>query len=416
VSAPGSPPLVLYVVTRFPAVTETFVTGEWLALCERFRMQLVALRRGHEAPVHPETRRVMPRVRFAGMLHPGAVAAHLAWLALRPRTYLSVLVAVLRAALRFSLVEAAKEAVVFVKAVAMARTAERDGVDHLHAHFASHAATAAWIVHRLTGIPFSFTAHANDLFVAPVLLDRKTSDARFVIAISEYNRRVLLEGSSNGCRVEVVHCGVDSDRFRWRGLGGRDPDRVVCVASLFPKKGHADLVDALALLAERRPGIVLDLVGEGPERERILRRARERGVSPRVSVLGARSSEEVRERLTAARVFALPSVRLPSGRMEGIPVALMEAMASGVPVVATRLSGVPELVQDGVTGLLVEPGDPRALAAALARVLEDDALSAELAARARRQVERSFSLAVESKRVGDLLAESIAAGRRPAAT
>jgi glycosyltransferase involved in cell wall biosynthesis len=106
-------------------------------------------------------------------------------------------------------------------------------------------------------------------------------------------------------------------------------------------------------------------------------------------------------------LFVLPSVRLRSGRMEGIPVALMEAMASGVPVVASRLSGIPELVEDGVTGLLVPPGDPTALAAAIARLLEDDVLAAELARSARERVERSFSLAGETQRLGDLFAESI---------
>ncbi len=191
-----SAPVVLYIVSRFPAVTETFVVNEWLALSERFRMQLVALRRTREGSVHPETRRVMPSVRFAGVLRPATVAAHLSWLVRRPRTYLSVLAAVVRGGLRFSPLEAAKETVVFLQAGALARVAVRDGVDHVHAHFASHPATAAWIVHRLTGIPFSFTAHANDLFVAPVLLDRKAADARFVIAISEYNRRVLRERCS----------------------------------------------------------------------------------------------------------------------------------------------------------------------------------------------------------------------------
>ena len=405
-----SAPVVLYIVSRFPAVTETFVVNEWLALSERFRMQLVALRRTREGSVHPETRRVMPSVRFAGVLRPATVAAHLSWLVRRPRTYLSVLAAVVRGGLRFSPLEAAKETVVFLEAGALARVAVRDGVDHVHAHFASHPATAAWIVHRLTGIPFSFTAHANDLFVAPVLLDRKAADARFVIAISEYNRRVLRERSPSAERVEVVHCGVDTDRHAWRDPGARDRNRVVCVASLFPKKGHVHLVDALALVAERRPGTVLELVGDGPERDRILQRARERGVAARVSLLGARSSDDVRAMLAGAGVFVLPSVRLPSGRMEGIPVALMEAMAGGVPVVSTRLSGIPELVQDGVTGLLAEPGDAQSLAAAMERVLEDDELAGRLALAARELVARSFSLTREATRLGDLFAESVDRG------
>jgi glycosyltransferase involved in cell wall biosynthesis len=210
--------------------------------------------------------------------------------------------------------------------------------------------------------------------------------------------------------VEVIHCGVDTERHGWRGPDKRERDRAVCVASLLPKKGHAQLIDALALVAERRPSVVLDLVGDGPERAGILARARDRGVSARVRMLGARSSEDVRGTLAEASVFALASVRLPSGRMEGIPVALMEAMASGVPVVATRLSGIPELVQDGVTGLLVEPGDATGLADAIVRLLEERALADELAIRARELVERSFNLTREARRLGDLVAESIAAG------
>ncbi len=406
-SVHGPPPVVLYVVSRFPAVTETFIVNEWLALAGRFRMELAALRRSGEAPVHPESRRAMQHVRFLGLPGSHDVAAHLTLLLRRPRTYLSVLGAVLRGATRIPLRQAAKELVVFVQAVPLARRAARRGVAHVHAHFASHAATAAWIVHRLTGIPFSFTAHANDLFVSPSLLCLKVEDARFAIAISEYNRGVLRERCPPARHVELVHCGVDTERYSWRGLDDRDRDRLVCVASLSPKKGHVHLLEALALLAERRPGLVLEFVGDGPERERIHRRARELGVSESVRLLGALSSDQVRATLAEARVFVLPSVPLPSGRMEGIPVALMEAMASGVPVVATRLSGIPELVQDGVTGLLVEPGDARGLAAAIASACDDDKLAAELALRARELVERSFNLGREAERLGDLLAESV---------
>jgi colanic acid/amylovoran biosynthesis glycosyltransferase len=412
-SGADAPAVVLYVASRFPKVTETFVVNEWLALSGRFQMELAALRRTREAPVHPESRRAMARVRFLDALSQ-TVVAQAFWIARRPRAYLSVLASVLRGSLRVSFAETAEAVVVFAEAVALARIAVRDGVAHVHAHFANHPATTAWIVHQLTGLPFSFTAHANDLFVAPALLERKAADARFVVAISEYNRRLLLDRCPSA-RVEVVHCGVDPERYAPEPLEARDRDRVVCVASLSSKKGHVHLIDALALLAEGHPSIELDLVGDGPERDRIERRARERGVAERVRLHGARSSEDVRAALARARLFALPSVRLRSGRMEGIPVALMEAMASGVPVVASRLSGVPELVEDGVTGLLVTPGEPSALAAAMARILDDDALAAELTRTARERVERSFSLAGEAQRLGDLFAESIArtGDRRP---
>lgn len=402
-----SPPAVLYVVSHFPSLTETFVVNEWLALSRRFRMEMVALRHSGEEAVHPESRRALTHVSFLGLPGARVLAAHVAWLARRPRRYLAVLAAVVGAAPRLPPRQVAKHLLVFLQAPALARDALRGRVAHVHAHFANHPATAAWIVHRLSGIPFSFSAHANDLFVTPALIEAKLADARFAVAISDYNRSRMLDHSP-GARVELVHCGVDLERTPRRGTDGVDRDLVLCVAGLSPKKGHAHLVDALPLLAERRPGVVLELAGAGPERERILERARRLGVEDRVRLLGALSSDEVRARLAVAGAFALPSVRLASGRMEGIPVALMEAMAAGVPVVATRLSAIPELVQDGVTGLLVEPGDAQALAAALESLLCDDALAAALSARARELVESSFSLMRETRRLGDLFAESIA--------
>jgi colanic acid/amylovoran biosynthesis glycosyltransferase len=158
--------------------------------------------------------------------------------------------------------------------------------------------------------------------------------------------------------------------------------------------------------------VELELVGDGPERERLERQARALGIGDRVRMLGPLPWEQVRGRLAEASVFALPSVRLPSGRMEGIPVALMEAMASGVPVVSSRLSGVPELVRDEITGLLVEPEDPAALAKAMAAILDDDGLASELAAGARELVERSFNLSREAQRLGDLFAQSVSQSRR----
>ena len=397
---------VLYVVSRFPKLTETFVINEWLALSGRFDMKLAALHRTRQAIVQPQSAEMLDRVRFFPSLHPACVAAHLGWLARRPGVYLSTLAIVVRSAARASPLALAKSLVVFAKAVPLARWAARKDVAHVHAHFATHPATAAWIVHRLTGIPFSFTAHANDLFVRPPLLARQAATARFVAAISEYNRALLRKWCPATTRIELIRCGVDVARFAPSARVERDRDEILCVASLEPKKGHTVLLEALAHLAGR-PRVTLSLVGDGPAREAIRRRARELGVSGRVRMHGPATADEVRAALDRAGVFALASVPLRSGRMEGIPVALMEAMASGLPVVASRLSGVPELVEDGVTGLLVAPADPRALADALTRILDDETLAARLGTVARGRVTECFDLTTEATRLGDLFAASI---------
>ena len=254
------------------------------------------------------------------------------WLVRRPRRTLSVLATVTAEYASVPRVLPRALATVLL-ATAHARTLR---VDHVHAHFATYPALAAWVAWRLTGTPYSFTAHAHDLFIHQAMLARKAADAEFVVAISEYNRRFLL--GRGAATVHVVHCGVDPERFPFRPRTPRTPPRVVCVATLKQQKGHAVLLRALAAARRRsarprgrRPGA----------RARSRREAARLGVAVRFH--GNLPEPAVADVLAAADVFVLPSVIAPDGDMEGIPVALMEALAAGLPVVATRQSGVPEL-------------------------------------------------------------------------
>jgi glycosyltransferase involved in cell wall biosynthesis len=290
-----------------------------------------------------------------------------------------------------------KSILAFSKAVRLATIVRESSIAHVHAHFANHPTTAAWIVHRLTGVSFSFTAHANDLFLRPAVLDRKVAEAAFVVAISDYNARVLARWFPQA-RVHVVHCGVDTDRFVPRAQP-RERRRLLCVASLEPKKGQCYLLEAVSLLREQGMSLHVVLAGDGPESASLEQRARELGID-RIEFLGPRTSEQIAAELQRADVFVLPSVPDASGRMEGIPVALMEAMASGVPVVSTQLSGIPELVSGA--GVLVEPKDARALASAIAAVIDDDTLARSLTDLGRARVEKEFDLVTQANRLGDL--------------
>lgn len=399
---PPSAGSILYIVSRFPKITETFVLNEWLALSKRFRLELAALLRSRQARVHPAASQVLPRVWFASLSSAATLLAQVSWLLHRPRRYLGVLVQVLRGSRPRSTGGWLKAAIVFLKGASIAKRASAEHVEHVHAHFANHPATAAWIVHRLAGTSFSFTAHANDLFVGPALLEEKVRDAAFVVAVSEYNRRYLLQRCPSGGRLEVIHCGVDPTRFKGGTTKPSRRHRLICVASLVTKKGHAYLLQAFAILSAEFPDLELALVGDGPERTRIARLAQHLGIGSRVLMLGDLSMEDVRTELARSHIFVLASVRLASGRAEGIPVALMEAMATGIPVVATDVSGVSELVIDEVTGLLVPQREPRVQADAIRRLIEDEALAGRLVADARDHVIRHFNLEVEAHRLGDL--------------
>jgi glycosyltransferase involved in cell wall biosynthesis len=256
---------------------------------------------------------------------------------------------------------------------------------------------AAWVCHRLTGIGYSFTAHAHDLYVDRSMLPEKVADARFVVTISEFNRALLDEANDCGTPIEVIHCGIDVAQYvyRSREIPDHGPVRALCVASLQEYKGHRFLFKALAAGGPNIDRIRLDLIGDGVLGDELRRLASDLGIAGRVRFLGSRDEMYVRQALSLADLFVLPSVVARDGQMEGLPVVLMEALACGVPAASTALSGIPEILIDGVTGHLARPGDVDSLRAALEEVIVDRAATIRCACAGRELVEREFVLGDE---------------------
>ena len=397
-----------YVVSRFPTDAETFVVREMNAVAEAggLELRLFSLYPPPEPLLHPAARRWAERPHRPT---PWRAARDLSWWLVRRPLRLAATAATIVHGHARSPSMLVRALATLPLAASHARTAEREGIDHLHAHFATYPALAAWVVWRLTGVPYSFTAHAHDLFVDQAFLPRKVSDARFVAVISEFNRRFLEPyGGGTATPVELVRCGVDPGgyRFRPRCPPGEGTVRAVCVASLDEHKGHPVLLRAIAAGGGRLERLQLDLVG-GRDRRPLERLAGELGIAHRVHFHGALDEEEVAGMLNRADLFVLPSIVARDGQMEGIPVALMEALASGLCVVASRLSGIPELIRDGETGLLAEPGDEESLRDALERALDGNCGGADPAA-ARRLVETEF----DAERSGRRMAELLLASRR----
>lgn len=288
-------------------------------------------------------------------------------------------------------------------ASAHARRIAADPPDHIHAHFASYPTLAAWLCHRLLDVPYSFTAHAHDIFLHQCLLRRKVEEASFVVGISEYNRRFLQRYTKEGTPpIEVVHCGIDpsSYRFRPRTLPTAAPVHFLCVAHFADYKGHRVLLDAIAAGGRRLERVHLDLVGSGPLQQDLEAQIHRLGLSERVHLHGNLTEPEVAARMDRADAFVLASIVTAKNRQDGIPVALMEAIASGLPVIASRLSGIPELVREGESGLLAMPNDAADLAAQLCRLVEGNA-GLDLEA-GRRRVEQEFNIHTEAARMADL--------------
>ncbi|HEV8264762.1 MAG TPA: glycosyltransferase [Gemmatimonadales bacterium] len=400
-------------LSRFPLVTETFILREIEELERQGQpVRLVPLVREHPAVVHREAQAWLPRALFTPYVSPAILAANVRAFVRRPYQYVRLFGRVLLGCLR-SVNVLARTVALFPKCVYLAERLEREGIRHVHAHYATHPATAALVISSLAPITFSFTAHAHDIFVAwrRPLLGLKVRRACFIRVISAFNQTFLraLYPESAG-KLRVIHVGIEPDRYRpvsssrlpanapraepgggGKGTGDGLP-RVLCVAALQPYKGVSVLIEACGRLKAMRARFLCEVVGDGRLRAELEDQIARAGLGDRVRLRGALRQDEVAALLGQAAIVVLPSVVASDGQMEGIPVALMEAMAAERPVIAPAISGVPELVDHGVTGLLVEPGNPDALADAIAALLADPERRRQLGRRGREQVLRAFRL------------------------
>lgn len=406
-----SPVKIAYLMSRFPKLTETFVLYEMLELHRlHFQVVVLPLRLEKEAAAHPEVQLLDCEICAAPLLSWKTLGINLKWLVRHPIRYLST---ALRAAAGTvgSLKFFTGAVFYFPKAVVFADTVQRLGIKHVHAHFASHPAMAAWIMHQLCGISYSFTAHGTDLHVNQHMLREKARDAAFAMTISDYNVRFIAErcGEETARHFEVLRCGADLSVFKpcaERGKPG-GPLQILCIAAYREVKGHRILIDACALLRERGIDFHCRLIGYGPEEGAIVRQIQHRGLTEQVLVEGAQPRPAVVQGLGEADVLVLSSIQTRDGSREGIPVALMEGMACGLPVVASRISGIPELVEEGVSGLLFEPGHTIKMADALEQLARDPELRARMGRAARARVEESFDLAKNAHALAERIKSQI---------
>jgi glycosyltransferase involved in cell wall biosynthesis len=395
---PAKAPLLGVILKGFPRISETFISNE-LLLLERqgFRLHLFSMRQPRESFSHDSVKQIRAEVDYLPetLLRPlPKFLYHNVQLAAKqPRIYAAALRTAFQRFLRTRKSATIKH--LFQAGYLVHHLLPRRPVTHLHAHFAHSPTSVALFASQLSGLSFSFTAHAKDIYTShPEQLREKIQLARFVVTCTEHNRTHLnqiIDGAATS--IYRVYHGIDTDLFSGEEqvkLRPVTPYRILTVARLTAKKGLPTVYRAIKILHQKGVPIRHTLIGDGEDREKIATLIADLGLSTVSQCLGTQTHQVVLDHYRNADVFVLGCEVASNGDRDGIPNVCLESMAMGVPVVATSISAIPELVESEKSGLLVSPGRPDELAGAMLRLLTDHDLRARVIPAARQRVRQFF--------------------------
>ena len=290
----------------------------------------------------------------------------------------------------------------FLRTLFFLAVIKKQNVTHIHAHFGAGGTHMAMVISELTGIPFSFTTHAFDIFRNDTdysLLHRKIEKAQWVRCTYQYNKDFFLKLYNNvpQNKYHIIHLAVDIKKYASVTKRTHENFNILSVSNLVEKKGIEFMVKACRILKDRGYKFIYTMIGDGPERERLDAMVNSFGLKDTIIMKGNLPNHDLIKHFEITDVFALPCIVAHNGDMDGIPTALMEAMVAGIPTISTRVSGIPELIQDKETGLLVNEKNEFELAEAIEKIMKDPLLAERLAKQGREKVRRDFNIEYTAK-------------------
>jgi colanic acid/amylovoran biosynthesis glycosyltransferase len=390
-------PEVAYLFERFPSFGQTFCYRE-VAELERpgASLHLFSIRRPVDEPVEAWSPRIVERVHYLP----------------EEKALVPEVDAILRTK---ALPQEVQEAIQswgrqsdflrLYQAVYVGTRLKEKGVRHVHAHFAGMAARTAYWIERFFGIPYSFTAHANDIF-APrefvISLAKLMESAAAIVTVSDYAARHLKERfPASSAKVQRIYNGIDVSRFQPTDPAEGVP-AIISIGRLIEKKGFGDLISACELLRSHGRAFRCSIIGEGPLEESLRTQIATAGLVQQVELTGPQTQEQIATRLGRGTMFVLPCVRDAEGGMDNLPTVIMEAMAAGLPIISTPLAGIPEMVEPGLNGELVPEHDPAALASAIERFMDDPGRARAMGERGRQIAREKFSIETSAQQLRKL--------------
>ncbi len=400
-----------YLVSQYPAVRHTFILREVLEL-RRLGLPLQTAsvmlpQQSADGSTEAERREAERTFYVKGRGLQRILLDHADCLLRRPGRYMAALSLALRLA-GPDLRDVAYHLFYFAEAVVLGRWLRRNALTHVHVHFGNSAVTAALLVRKIYGIPYSITIHGSDEFydVKFYRLREKIEGAAFVRCVSNFTRSQIMKETApeHWSKLEVCPLGVNLLAFAGRAESSPGPFTIACTGGLVFGKGQVTLMTAVATLRSRGRSVRLDLVGDGPDRKAMEREAARLDVAAEVTFHGSVNQDRVREILSTAAVFVLPSFA------EGVPVSLMEAMAMEIPCISTYVGGIPELIRSGEDGLLIAPSDPEALTAALEELMDNPDLRSRLGKAGRRKIADKYNLTNNVERLVSIFQRRLGLG------
>lgn len=407
-------PLIGYVLKRFPKLSETFILNEILELERQgLNLHIFSLRPPQDSVHHPAVQQVKAPVTYVPSLLPdadeqqedAALEAHQAFERENPER--------LESAMEFyTRCPEDKDPNELLQACYLARDIQRLGIEHVHVHFANVPTATVELVQKLCNVSYSMTAHAKDIYLTPPdVLDRRMTAADFVLTCTDFNRRHLSQISKSTTPIHLSYHGIDLTQFTLEsvestiaqaGVYFQNPHRTVRLLSVgrfCEKKGFYYLLNACCFLKAKKLPFTCTLVGYGPMQEQLEQLIDDYQLADVVTLAGKLTHDQVIEQYRRADIMVLPCVVTTDGDRDGIPNVLLEAMAMGLPVVSTNISGIGELIQSGRNGLLVPQRNVEDLAIALERLIHDPSLRKRLGNAGQRTVHQQFTL---EQNVGDV--------------
>ena len=369
----GKTPSIIYIIGTYPGLTTTFIDREVMALRSMgVRLQILSIRQpwtklsAEQEALRKDVTYLLP-VKWIPL-----IISHLSYALTKPKRFFSTLVYLLtrpHPSLRAKLMTL----IHFVEGVYAAYMLRHTPGQHLHAHFIDRAATVALVASRLLGIPYSVTAHASDIYVNPVLLKEKLTNAKFASTCTAYNRSYLSQFGKDlfNHKLLCIYHGLELERYVNEQHTRTGRPIILSVGQLQERKGLSYLVEACGILRDRGVQFECRIIGEGPLRPTLQEQIHQLELEDYVRLVGALPHEEVIAQYQEATVFALPAILGKDGDRDGIPNVILEALSMGLPVVSTAHSGIPEVIEEGVNGLLVPPEDAQAFSSALERLICD---------------------------------------------